>query len=166
LKRDSIDEGTYELMKERHAMPRVPSALGVPSTTEPPASTTAAALSLGARAALLFAVGMGYGVLVSRLHDEPTFTQFPVEGLVNSRSDWRYLVFCGVSGVVLGGMLPLFDCLWEQTVEKRDSESASGTDWALVIRGIGAFAGIIFAIVSDASPRSPGVGFIRSRNLH
>ncbi|EFX03039.1 insig domain containing protein [Grosmannia clavigera kw1407] len=120
------------------------------------------------RAVLLFVLGMGYGVLVSRLHSE-TQDRF-VDGTAASAveqdtasaarrgtaydatNDWCYLVSWGISGVVLGLLLPWFDSLWNRTFgidgqHARDkSHMAPETDWALVVRGIGAFAGIALAM--------------------
>lgn len=84
--------------------------------------------------------------------------------------DWRYMAFWGASGVVMGGLLPWFDSIWERAFGREDvaveamaehslaedkagKESASFTDWALAVRGIGAFVGIAFAIVSSHSYR-------------
>jgi hypothetical protein len=74
------------------------------------------------------------------------------------------LMFWGIAGVVLGALLPWFDRVWEDRFgEEEEDESAvmgasdvvsgadeanSGTDWAVVMRAIGAFVGIVFAIVS------------------
>lgn len=154
-KRESLDEGTYELMKDRSTLLRRRSSARVNQVVpSPPQSTTSFILSVAMRAALLFGLGMGYGVLVSQLHDEQNIASLPAEGLVNPGYNWRYLTFWGVCGVVLGGLLPWFDGLWEQTFEKASLEDEeiesknvkADTDWALVIRGIGAFAGIVFAI--------------------
>jgi hypothetical protein len=134
-------------------------------------SRLAAAASLAARVALLFALGVGYGVLVSRLssdRDLGSGASFAMEGLMPRAAgakglDTLYLAFWGVAGVALGGLLPWFDGVWENTFGrqdgKRNGESSTGgkaagpeIDWALVVRGIGAFVGIIFAIVRGSPP--------------
>ncbi|TPX08991.1 uncharacterized protein E0L32_009570 [Thyridium curvatum] len=158
------------------------------------------ALSLAARAALLFGLGTGYGLFVSRLHDRHKLTGLGGGGgsgasesgggssIANPGLEWKYLLFWGVAGVVLGALLPWFDTVWdemfgkgsrararaarareaavvgggdgaddedeedddddeEEEEEEEDKGTSPSTDWALVIRGIGAFAGIVFAIV-------------------
>ncbi|KAK3386215.1 insulin-induced protein-domain-containing protein [Sordaria brevicollis] len=141
------------------------------------------------RTTLLFALGMGYGVLVTRLPNGDSV----VTG--TGSYGWRYLTFWGLAGVVLGRLLPWFDQVWEETFGKRKATSrqekerrraaaaaeaaaallqqptksssrrASVTissaetdegggvvtsppeaDWPLVVRSIGAFVGIVFAI--------------------
>lgn len=72
----------------------------------------------------------------------------------------HFLAFWGVAGVVLGALLPWFDRVWEETFGEDMDEAVAGTvdmvspgeeanlgtDWALVMRAIGAFVGIVFAI--------------------
>lgn len=131
----------------------------------PVRSQALAALFVVARAALLFIFGMGYGVLVSRLRSETliTFDEYsqPTPSQVDAGSvptyvasyDWRYLVSWGVSGVALGTLLPWFDGVWDRAFGNgggmlAKARTAPETDWALVVRGIGAFAGVAFAMVS------------------
>ncbi|KAL8417717.1 hypothetical protein RB594_001387 [Gaeumannomyces avenae] len=131
-----------------------------------PTSRSGLVLSLAAKAVLLFALGVGYGMLVCRLQDEHGSGMhhegrqsggsfFPAKG----SQDSRYVAFWGFSGVLLGSLLPWFDHFWDRTFGS-DRQSAPGhapggaesdsnrpdTEWALVIRGVGAFAGIVFAI--------------------
>lgn len=98
-----------------------------------------------------------------------------VEGF--DRSSWRYLIFWGIAGVGLGSLLPWVDILWDETLgqnagsdmksstqglsrsggtdsdddDQPASRSGSGlaADWNPVVRSIGAFVGIAFAIVSS-----------------
>ena len=96
-----------------------------------------------------------------------------LEGL--EQSSYRYLMAWGVVGVLLGGLLPWIDVLWEEVSGRDigifaskpqdltpadDSEdqgprpasrlgSGLGADWNPVVRSIGAFIGIAFAIVSN-----------------
>ncbi|KAG0645310.1 hypothetical protein D0Z07_8945 [Hyphodiscus hymeniophilus] len=131
----------------------------------PPApSTSSTVLSLLSRSVLLCGIGMLYGLLVRHLHDDRQLAAFQVEGIIKPRNGWAYLVFWGVSGVALGSLLPWVDGLWEQKFEnlgkeKRersstpeaeedelDSSGIFGADWTPVIRSVGAFVGIAFAI--------------------
>ena len=126
------------------------------------------------RALLLFAFGAAYGIIISHLHDNHQLAPVKVEGI--DQYSWRYLVFWGVAGVGLGSLLPWVDILWDETLghdggsnvkssmpglsrsggtgSDDDDESAlqSGSgmaaDWNPVVRSIGAFVGIAFAIVS------------------
>ena len=158
----NLDEATYEVLKERS---KGTSAYTIRRrSSHGPASGSKTTLStLAARAGLLFALGVGYGMLVTRLHsdqDTGLAEAFGVERLVPVGGyDWRYLTFWGVAGVGLGGLLPWFDGVWEAKFSRaqgiaRGNDFPNGeranpeTDWALVVRGIGAFVGIVFAIVS------------------
>ncbi|KAI9742667.1 MAG: hypothetical protein M1818_003808 [Claussenomyces sp. TS43310] len=122
-------------------------------------------LNLAFRTTLLFCIGMGYGLLVTHLHDDQQLAPFQVEGIIKPSYNWPYLVFWGVAGVGLGSLLPWVDTLWEDipsssdpTLEERPStpgnEGSAGApigisqDWNPVVRSIGAFVGIAFAIVS------------------
>ncbi|KAK0723041.1 insulin-induced protein-domain-containing protein [Lasiosphaeria miniovina] len=156
-KRPGLDDETYKLMRERSSkVQRAPSYFdsAVPQTTGPALSGAAAVSSLVFRAALLFALGMGYGVLVTRLPSrQQNLAAFGVEDMMQTGYDWRYLAFWGVAGVALGSLLPWFDRFWEETFGRNDrcskansSSSRPEADWALVVRGIGAFVGIVFAI--------------------
>lgn len=102
---------------------------------------------------------MGYGLLVRHLHDERQLAPFQVEGIIRPRKDAGYLLFWGVAGVVLGMALPWVDTLFagpevespvfEPSPKKEDTEreSAWGADWTPVVRSVGAFVGIAYAIV-------------------
>ncbi|KAK0753105.1 insulin-induced protein-domain-containing protein [Schizothecium vesticola] len=121
----------------------------------PPPSPPPRRSSLALRAALLFALGMGYGALVTRL---PANGRLPHP----TATAWPYLALWGLAGVALGRLLPWFDRVWEETfgaydaprpLPRRLSRHNTGggggggeADWALVVRGIGAFVGIVFAI--------------------
>lgn len=134
------------------------------AVTAPPSSASLAptTISLTLRLALLFFAGSSYGLLISHLHDGGSHpTAFP----------WTYLALWGLAGVVLGGLLPWIDSVTASQQQKprpRQQEKGEGegeqpeeqvttagareagrtTDWAAVVRGIGAFVGIVFAIVS------------------
>ncbi|KAK5134297.1 hypothetical protein LTR08_006726 [Meristemomyces frigidus] len=101
----------------------------------------------------LGAVGVLYGLLISHLHDE---RELPPVKLENLNSDsWAYLFFWAAAGVVLGETLPWVDKTWapqdnddiEEPEEEEEWRSSSGPGyWADIVRFIGAFVGITFAI--------------------
>jgi hypothetical protein len=108
---------------------------------------------------------MLYGLLVRHLHDEQQLAPFGVEGIIKPRNDWTYLVFWGVAGVAWGSLLPWFDTLWadggDQSFSDGEMEGTTdvpgekavkssglfGADWTPLVRSVGAFVGIAFAIV-------------------
>ncbi|KAJ6444807.1 calmodulin A [Purpureocillium lavendulum] len=164
IKRPSVDDATYELMRDRSHIPRRRSSY---RPAEAAASAAASAGGKGSltsramRATLLFLLGVGYGVIVTRLHNEQQYLADLAEGIIKPGTNWKYLAFWGVSGVLLGALLPWFDRVWEDSFGgepvddpvvivdadgSADKELGPGTDWALVMRAIGAFVGIIFAI--------------------
>jgi len=124
------------------------------------------------RIVLLFAFGVAYGVIVTHLHDDQGLAPVKVRGI--KRYSWAYLIFWGVAGVALGNLLPWVDIVWkdvlgdgqeddkevhkqgdptsnatgdEQTQKPGDGfGSGLGADWNPVVRSIGAFIGIAFAI--------------------
>ncbi|KAM4055238.1 insulin-induced protein (INSIG) domain-containing protein [Hirsutella rhossiliensis] len=157
IKRPSVDDATYELMRNRSHLPRRHSSYRPVETTRPP-SRAAVALSRAFRALLLFLLGVGYGVLVTRLHNEQQYLADLTEGIMKPGASWKYLAFWGVAGVVLGSLLPWVDRRWETAFGSEADDAVGdngeatrtgqrpGTDWALVMRAIGAFVGIIFAI--------------------
>jgi hypothetical protein len=133
----------------------------------PPPSGTAVLPSLALRASLLFAFGVGYGLLVTRVHSDPPSSASFLDGVAAGPGyNWRYLAFWGAAGVVLGGLLPWFDGVWEDAFgwdenlpvkgQERAKKASPQMDWAPVVRCIGAFVGIAFAIVSPPPlPPSP-----------
>ncbi|KJZ73247.1 hypothetical protein HIM_07444 [Hirsutella minnesotensis 3608] len=157
IRRSGVDETTYELMRDR-AQPPSRRLSHNPIDTAAPRSRAASALSLSSRAALLFLLGIGYGVLVTRLHEEQSYLTDLSESIIKPGTKWDYLAFWGGSGVVLGALLPWVDKLWEdrfgaEVCESSDDQKERASpfdgpsgDWVLVMRAIGAFVGIIFAI--------------------
>jgi hypothetical protein len=148
---------------------RRPSRRGSNTTRALPTPLPEAIFNTAVRSVLLFLIGMGYGVLVTHLHNDQKLAPFQVEGLIKPRYDWSYLIFWGAAGVGLGSLLPWVDTLSEDlaletqpgsenegqsSVEGEDATSASPADWNRVVRSIGAFVGIAFAIVSPHTPRS------------
>ncbi|RDL41381.1 Uncharacterized protein BP5553_01360 [Venustampulla echinocandica] len=136
----------------------------------PPPSLTSTISSLVVRSILLFGTGMGYGALVRHLHSDRKLAPFQVPDIIKPRHDWRYLVFWGLAGVALGSLLPWFDsfCASRESENSNSDYSAAGGrnasptklaqgeaeesssifsgDWTPVIRSVGAFVGIAFAI--------------------
>ncbi|GKT87934.1 INSIG domain-containing protein [Colletotrichum tofieldiae] len=153
IQRASVDDTFFELTNNRSNLVRRRSSYQNGGNA-PSSSTATTALFTVSRVALLFVIGMGYGVMVTRLQNEHRFSSFQVDSMVNPGYDWQYLTLWGLSGVVLGGLLPWFDGVWEDTFGKEEEVGTSPEDtspvkdWALVIRSIGAFVGIVFAIVS------------------
>jgi len=109
-------------------------------------------------------LGMGYGLLVTHLHDDRQLAPVQVEGLLKPTYDWKYMALWGVAGLALGNLLPWIDRFWEKDATNSDVEdsgkeqtgaaseddltatSSLGTEWNPVVRSIGAFVGIAFAI--------------------
>ncbi|SPO00554.1 uncharacterized protein DNG_03302 [Cephalotrichum gorgonifer] len=155
LRRPDLDEKTYALLRERsHAL----SVSMRTSPTEPEASHSRVAWSLLTRTGLLFLLGMGYGALVTRLRGGSESLSFLAEGAEEDEGDvlrLGYLVAWGISGVALGALLPWFDGVWASAFreggnpargEQKANSSEAGTDWSHVVRSIGAFVGIVFAL--------------------
>ncbi|KAI1654529.1 insulin-induced protein-domain-containing protein [Daldinia decipiens] len=161
----SMDEPNYEIQKERAQPARRQSSLR-PVVRPQPLSTLQRVFYHGSRSLLLTGLGVLYGILAVQLRDRQIAAgALEAHNLLRSSDgsyDWRYMAFSGVCGIVMGSLLPWFDGVWErifgsddvvvespveQSVEDEAiKEPASFTDWALAIRGIGAFVGIAFAI--------------------
>jgi hypothetical protein len=194
-----LDEETYSLIRKRSRSRRSSTLLpSQPTTTTIPSQyitrtrqqrKRVVALQLVLRAALLFALGVGYGILVTRLPQNTHHLPHSSQRLAayESHYEWRYLAVWGAAGVALGSLLPWFDRFWEarttkpsttqksttttttptrtappphradddddsnneETAEEpphRAGAGAAAADYPLVIRGIGAFVGIVFAI--------------------
>lgn len=167
-----LDDATFEVMRERSRSgfgeadmkfrrPSQPAGANAHAHAHAHAAVAASAAqpkravasSLAARAALLFALGVGYGMLVTRLQGDRELGLGASFGVVEGARlapaaggyDWRYLVFWGVAGVTLGGLLPWFDGVWEENFGKLDGparrvggdgdgqgSSSPETDWALM----------------------------------
>lgn len=97
-------------------------------------------------------------MLVSHLHDRQELAPVKVEGI--DRTAWPYYVFWGLAGVLLGEALPQLDALWnsdeDEDIEESEEDARrrnSGFSrkqgmvaWNDVVRSVGAFVGIAFAI--------------------
>ena len=129
-------------------------------------------IPLALRTTLLFVLGVAYGAIVIHLHDERRLTPVKVEGM--EQYSWWYLTAWGVTGILLGNLMPWVDKLWENTVgdytagknakvetkgvgSNKAGRTASlarsdlGAGLTPIIRGMGAFFGVAFAIVSQLS---------------
>lgn len=153
-----IDEPTFALMQERAHLDRRRSSYkggDLPRALPPHMSS----VQIAVRTAVLFVLGLGYGALVTRLHD--SHEGLTADGFVEPGFNSTYLGVWGVAGVVLGSLLPWFDGVWEarygdagaeEDCAAADGETSpsqavdTGLDSALVMRAIGAFVGIVFAI--------------------
>lgn len=115
-------------------------------------------LPLLGRIVALFGVGVLYGLLISHLHDRQQMAPVAVN---LDRSRWSYLATWGAIGILLGEALPYADKLFwsapedaleddrqtEEEVENRERRKARSADgWLDVVRSIGAFVGIAFAV--------------------
>ncbi|KAK1817799.1 hypothetical protein LTR12_007796 [Friedmanniomyces endolithicus] len=108
-------------------------------------------LPLAGRLIMMFALGVLYGLLISHLHDTQDIAPVKLEGI--DRQGWPYLLSWGMAGVLLGEALPWLDKVWQaeedeavaEPEERRKSIRGSG-DWLDVVRAIGAFVGVAFAI--------------------
>lgn len=159
VKRPSVDEATFEFMKDRSHIHRRRSSFRPHDRAHLSASSPSTLFSLVPRVVLLFCLGVGYGVLVTtRFHSGQPIPQNIIRP---QEYNPLYLAFWGVSGVALGALLPWFDRVWEDSFGEGEEDevvseqggahsknSKPNTDWALVVRAIGAFVGIVFAIVS------------------
>ena len=103
------------------------------------------------RLVALAAVGVLYGLLITHLHDRQQLAPIKVEV---DRSSWSYLALWGLAGVVFGEALPWVDTLWapedsneEAPAVNQEKKVTRGLDgWMDIVRSIGAFVGIAFAI--------------------
>lgn len=104
----------------------------------------------------LFATGVLYGALIIHLHDRREIAPVKVKGI--HRTSWPYLTFWGLAGIILGEALPKVDQLWvgnadedDEAVEDVKDDDANHSSravgaWSDVLRSVGAFGGIAFAI--------------------
>ncbi|KAI1456739.1 insulin-induced protein-domain-containing protein [Annulohypoxylon moriforme] len=161
-----VDSPHYEIQKERAQPTRRRSSLHTAARPQP-LSVSQLTLYLGSRGLFLFGLGVLYGMLVAQLRGRRqgagTFQTSGAPKGEYSNYDFGGLTFWGVSAVVMGSLLPWIDGMWERAIgcdevavesaadhsmsgDVAEKESASSTDWALAVRGIGAFVGIAFAI--------------------
>lgn len=106
-----------------------------------------------ARTVTLFGIGVLYALLITHLHDQRSLAPVRVE---LNRGSWTYLFCWGTAGILLAEALPWADTFWadedaeaesSEQEARRKRESAKGLDgWLDVVRAVGAFVGIAFAI--------------------
>jgi len=99
------------------------------------------------RLSALLIFGISYGVIVMHLHNTKTFTPAwweEIEGY-----NIGFLLLWGLVGVALGSLLPWIDYFLDESEGGSvDGEGGDGVvDWMQVVRSIGAFVGIAYAIV-------------------
>ena len=108
-----------------------------------------------AKLAALFLFGVVYGVIVSHLHDTRELAAVRVEGV--DRESWLYLASWGVAGLVLGISLPYAELVWgagaakgsgKSKPQEKEAEMSFTEQWNDIVRSVGAFLAIAFAIVS------------------
>ena len=102
---------------------------------------------------MLFAFGVVYGVITVHLHENHWITPVKLEN-IHQYDSWHYLGLWGLAGVALGNVLPWLDIFFEDEVlgsskkkRRRSSGDEEKTPWAAVVRSVGAFVGIAFAMV-------------------
>ncbi|KAF2732269.1 hypothetical protein EJ04DRAFT_554204 [Polyplosphaeria fusca] len=122
-------------------------------TIRRPRHGLARATAIAGKVCALFLFGLVYGVLVSHLHDTRELAAVRVGGV--GRESWIYLASWGLAGVVLGSLLPYVDVLWDarhnahrapEAAKEKEAESSLSEQWNEVVRSVGAFFGIAFAI--------------------
>lgn len=123
-------------------------------------------VSLGKLAAL-FLFGVTYGVIVSHLHDTRELAAVRVEGV--DGGSWTYLASWGIAGLVLGSCLPYVELTWsgqvssdleEDSAPEQESETSFSEQWNDIVRSVGAFLAIAFAIVSIYPHSIPDIRLI------
>ncbi|KAI8952342.1 hypothetical protein F4801DRAFT_226166 [Xylaria longipes] len=154
----SMDESTNLSQKSRVYPARRRSSAHQTAHVQP-LSTTASMFYSGLRALLLSGLGVLYGIGVATVRGSHSTTAFRMEHMVDgSNYSWGYMTFWGVSGLILGILLPWVDGIWERSFEDGSSGDAietggdtsknlrRHTDWAVAVRVIGIFIGIAYAI--------------------
>lgn len=163
-RRESVSRATYELMRNRS---RRQSYASTESSRLKQSTTPAArAVWLASRALVLLVLGAGYGVLVTHLHQEQGLLQLPDAGNGMPQYNGSYNAMWGFAfaGVAMGALQPWVDGEWdglfgcdspeaeadsdESLPDEAEKLPLPETDWALVMRAIGVFVGVAFAVVS------------------
>ncbi|KAL4906529.1 hypothetical protein BDW74DRAFT_133948 [Aspergillus multicolor] len=100
------------------------------------------------RSALLFAFGVVYGIITIHLHENHWITPVKLE-YTHFYGSWEYLGFWGLTGVAMGNVLPWLDSYLDGAVaegKQSGNSSAELLSWSAVVRSVGAFVGIAFAM--------------------
>jgi hypothetical protein len=92
------------------------------------------------RLAVLFVFGVAYGALVAHLQDSRRLAVPMVQGSEAA----VYIASWGIAGVTMGSLLPWVD----RVTRSRTASALHAVEWNDVVRSIGAFVGVAFAIVS------------------
>ncbi|KAL9112463.1 MAG: hypothetical protein Q9227_003305 [Pyrenula ochraceoflavens] len=121
-------------------------------------------LPMAIRSILLFAFGVAYQLLISHLHDKSSIAPVKINAI--NRDSWFYSIFWGCCGIALGSLLPWVDTVWaesgttaphtgekkthspghDDTTNDEETKDDVGASWNPVVRSVGAFIGITFAI--------------------
>ncbi|KAL7913413.1 insulin-induced protein domain-containing protein [Trichoderma velutinum] len=161
-RRESVSRATYEIMRDRSR--RQSHASTETNRPKQPTTPGSRALWLASRALVLFVLGAGYGVLVTHLHQEQGLLQLSDAGNGMPRYNGSYTAMWGfaLAGVGMGALQPWVDGEWDgmfgcessetevDSVESMNDDDERQplpeTDWALVMRAIGVFVGVAFAV--------------------
>lgn len=167
VRRPGVSDAMFEIMRSRRsgdASGRLHELSADRPEEGGPRQPVRDAVTVAFRVAVLFGLGVGYGILVGRLRSDAFSNGSGVGSTTTSRKEsaggWQHSLFWGVGGVVIAALLPWFDSVWEarfggrfdaarpKSRRKSEDERRPPTDWSLVLRAITAFLGIVFAIVS------------------
>ncbi|KAL3492677.1 insulin-induced protein-domain-containing protein [Aspergillus germanicus] len=106
------------------------------------------------RSTLLFAFGVAYGIITIHLHENHWITPVKLE-YTHFYGSWQYLGLWGITGIAIGNVLPWLDSFLDGAVGDATQDKRSSTDqntselalsWPAVVRSVGAFVGIAFAM--------------------
>lgn len=81
----------------------------------------------------LFVLGTAYGIIVTHLHHSKSLS---ATSMLSVHYGLQYLITWGLAGIALGSILPWLD----------GTSAGAKIDWEPVVRSIGAFVGIAYAI--------------------
>ena len=126
---------------------RAPKDTAKDNRPQRPASATRTSVGrILLRISVLFTFGVAYGALVAHLHDNRQIAPIKVPVTTDSLdgASLAYLAFWGLAGIGMGNLFPWVDGL----TRSRKASALHAVEWNDVVRSIGAFVGIAFAIVS------------------
>lgn len=133
----------------------------IPISPHPPKKKRIIDLTI--RAILLFTTGMCYGFLIQNLQDKPQLFLYEVANQTQRNISRIYLFLWGISGVAIGTLLPRIDASFslDNTLirnspkgskcntnenSKMEENNILRQGWTPVIRSVGAFVGVSFAL--------------------